>query len=189
MADHDGLMSMNDLDALSPPLSHYSSTSLVRQPTRNDTVISIQSSDPLDAGLSSKPYLDTLEKSLSAQSDDPFLQKLKNDYSDFKSEPSLAFFHDVVSVSTFHLPSIRTICYPPGEVISSRETFSDCLEDLALALREGVGTECVRTWYVISLEPKSSHTNASAQCCVNAFGGFQIISVSENVSDDGKVTP
>ena len=148
MADHNGLMSMNDPDELPPPVTHHSSTSLPRQPTRNDTLISIQSSDQLDAALASKDNLDTLEKSLSTQSEDPLLQKLKNDYSDFKSEPSLAFFHDAVSVSTFHMPSIRTICYPPGEAVASGETFSDCLEDLALALREGVDTECVRTWYV-----------------------------------------
>ena len=148
MADHNGLMSMNDPDELPPPVTHHSSTSLTRQRTRNDTLISIQSSDQLDAGLASKDNLDTLEKSLSAQSEDPLLQKLKNDYSDFKSEPSLAFFHDAVSVSTFHMPLTRTICYPPGEAVASGETFSDCLEDLALALREGVDTECVRTWYV-----------------------------------------
>ena len=148
MAGHDGLMSMNDPDELPPPVTHYSSSPLTRHSTRNDTLISIQSSDQLDAGLASKDNVDTLEKSLSAQSKDPLLQRLKNDYSDFKSEPSLAFFHDAVSVSTFHMPSTRTICYPPGEAVSSGETFSDCLEDLALALREGVDTECVRTWYV-----------------------------------------
>ena len=148
MADHNGLMSMNNPDELPPPVTHTSSTSLIHQPTRNDTLISIQSSDQLDTGLASKPCLDTLEKSLSAQSEDPHLQKLKNDYSDFKSRPSLAFFHDAVSVLTFHLPSTRTICYPPGEAFPSGETFSDCLEDLALALREGSDMECVRTWYV-----------------------------------------
>lgn len=149
MADHHGLMSMNDPDELPPPVTHSSSTSLTRQLTRNDTLISIQSSDALHAGSASKTDLDTLEKSLSAQSGDPLLQKLKNDYSDFKSEPSLAFFHDAVSVSTFHMPSTRTICYPQRECVGSGITFSDCLDHLALALREGVDTECIRTWYVI----------------------------------------
>ena len=171
MADHNGLMSVNDPDELPPPVTHYSSTSLIRQPTRNDTLISIQSSDHLDAGLASKADLDTLEKSLSAQSEDHLLQKLKdelkNDYSDFKSEPSLAFFHDAVSVSTFHMPSTRTICYPPGEAVASGETFSDCLEDLALALREGVDTECVRTWYVYAKHGEAvalTHTLVLCQC-------------------------
>ena len=167
MADHNGLMSMNDPDELPPPVTHYSSTSLIRQPTRNDTLTSTQSSDHLDLGLASKDHLDTLEKSLSAQSEDPFLQQLKNDYSDFKSEPSLNFFHDAVSVLTFHLPSTRKICYPPGEVVASGETFSDCLEDLALALREGVDTECVRTWYVSAKSREAvtlTHTLVLCQC-------------------------
>ena len=120
-------------------------------------MISIQSSDPLDAGLTTKGYLDTLEKSLSAQSEDS-LQKLKTDYSNFKSEPSLAFFRDAVSVSTFHVHSTRTIFYPPSEASASGETFSDFLEDLALALREGVNTECVRTWYVFGQKKREAFT-------------------------------
>ena len=148
MADHDGLMSTTDPDELSPPVTHHSSTSLIRQPTRNNTLTSIQSSDQLEAGPTSKVYLDTLEKSLSAQSEDILLQELKNNYSDFKSEPSLTFFHNAVFVSTFHIPSTRKIHYPLGEAVASGESFSDCSEDLALALREGVDDECVRTWYV-----------------------------------------
>ena len=148
MADHDGLMPMNDPDEFHPPVTHHSSDSLIRQPTRNDTLISIQSSDQLEAGETSKVYLDTLEKSLSAPSEDALLQELKNNYSDFKSEPSLTFFHNAVSVWTFHIPSIRKIQYPLGEAVASGETFSDCSEDLALALRECVDDECVRTWYV-----------------------------------------
>ena len=164
MAEHSGLMSINDPDELPPPVTHHSSTSLIGQPTRNDTLISIQSSDQLDEGLASKAHPDTLEKSLSA---DPLLQKLKDDYSDFKSEPSLAFFHDAVSVSTFHMPSTRTICYPPGEAVASGKTFSDCLEDLVLALREGVDTECVRTWYVSAKNREVvtlMHTLVLCQC-------------------------
>ncbi len=158
MADHDGLMSQIDLDALPPPVTHFS-TSIIRHPTRNDSLFSTQSSDPLDEGISFKAPLDTLERSLSAQSENPLLQKLKNDYSDFKSEPSLEFFRDVVSVLTFHLPSTRTICYPQGDVDTSEKTFSDCLERLALALREGVDTECVRTWYVSAKTREACDTN------------------------------
>ena len=159
MADHNGLMSQIDLDALPTPVTHASSP-ISRQVTRNDTLVSVQSSDLLVEGLSSKAPLDTLEKSLSAQSEKPLLQKLKNDYSDFKSEPSLTFFHETVSVLTFHLPSTRTICYPQGDVVTPGETFSDCLENLALALREGVDTPCVRTWYASAENREACDTNA-----------------------------
>ena len=159
MADNH-LTTQNDPDELPLPVTH-SSPSPSRQLTRDNTSISHQSSDEdrLDARLALKETLDTLERSLSASSGDPHMQKLKNDYSDFKSRPSLSFFHDVVLVSTFHLPSIRTLCYPPGEAIASEETFSDCIEDLALALRESADTECVRTWYESAQGREAFHTN------------------------------
>ena len=156
MADHNDSTSQSDPDELPPPVTH-SSLSPSRQLTRNNTSISRQSSDEdqLDGGLAFKEPLDTLEKSLSARSED-HIKKLKNDYSDFKSRPSLSFFHDVVSVSTFHLPSTRIVSYPPGEAVTSEETFSDCIEDLILALREGADTECVRTWYdLLNIEKQS----------------------------------
>ena len=161
MADHNGLTSQNDLDELPPPVTH-SSNSLSRQPTRNNTSSSCQSpgEDQSSALLALKASLDTLERSLSAKSEDPNIQTLKSDYSDFKSRPSLNFFHDVVSVSTFHLPSTRTVCYPPAEDEASGETFSDCIEGLTLALREGADTECVRTWYESAEYRVALHTNA-----------------------------
>ena len=167
MADHDGLMSMNEPDESPPFVTDYSSTSLIPQPKRNDTLISIQSFDQLEAGPTSKDYLDTLERNLSAHSEDTLLQELKNDYSGFKSEPSLTFFHNAVSVSTFHVPSTRKICYPPGEAVASGETFSDCVEHLASVLRERVDSECVRTWYVSAINPESvtlTHTLVLCQC-------------------------
>lgn len=161
MADHNDLISQNDPDELPPPVTH-SSPSPSRQLTRDNTSISHQPSDEdrLDARLALKETLDTLERSLSAKSEDPHMQKLKNDYSDFKSRPSLNFFHDVVTVSTFRLPSTRTFCYPPSEAVTTEETFSDCIEDLALALRENADTECVRTWYGSAEDREAFHTNA-----------------------------
>lgn len=161
MAEHNDLTSQNDPDELPPPVTH-ASPSPSRQLTRNDTSISRQSSDEdcIEARQALKKTLDTLERSLSAKLEDPHMQKLKNDYSDFKTRPSLNFFHDVVAVSKFHLPSTRTICYPPGETVTSEETFSDCIEDLALALRESADTECVRTWYDSAQDREAFHTNA-----------------------------
>ena len=143
------LTSQNDPDELPPPVTHPSPPSS-RQLTRNNTSVLNQSSNEsqLDGWLDLKEEsLDTLERSLSAKSEDPHIKKLKNDYSDFKSRPSLNFFNDVVSVSTFHLPSARTIYYPSDEDVAPGETFSDCIEALTLALRESPDTECVRTWY------------------------------------------
>ena len=165
MADHNDPISPNDPHILPPPIPH-SSTSLFRQPTRNDTSISYQSS-VLDPSLALKEPFDILEKSLSAKSEDPLIQKLQNDYSDFKSRPCRAFFRDRVSVLTFHLPSTRTICYPSVEIEDPEETFSDCIEKLTMALREGADTECVRTWYEPANFKKRlllTHTIALCQC-------------------------
>lgn len=161
MADHNDLQSQNDTDELPPPVTHFS-PSLSRQLTRDTPSISRQSSDDdrLDARLALKENLDTLERSLSVESEDPHMQELKNDYSDFKSRLSLNFFHNVVAVSTFRLPSTRTACYPPGDAITSEVTFSDCIEDLALALRESADTECVRTWYCSAQDRDAFQPNA-----------------------------
>ena len=167
MAEHSHLTSsQNDPDELPPPVT-YSSTPSSRQLTRNNTSILNQSSseDKLDTWLALEESLDTLERSLSAKSEDPHIKKLKNDYSDFKSRPSLHFFHDVVSVSTFHLPSTRTIYYPPSEDVALRETFSDCIEDLTLALREGPDTACVRTWYEFDKDREESILMHSLVLC------------------------
>ena len=161
MADHNGLMSHNGLEELPPPVTHPT-TPLFRQPTRNDTLISSQSSDEdrFDTKLARKVTLDTLERSFSAKSEDRQIKDLKNDYSDFKSRPSSHFFHDVVSILTSSLPSTRRVCYPPLQAVNSEETFSDCIENLNLALREGADTECVRTWFESQKSWELLNTNA-----------------------------
>lgn len=148
MDDRIELTSQHDPNELPPPVT-LSRPSLSRQSTWTGPFISSQPADEdqFDAWLPRKVSPDTLKRSLSAETKDPDMQRLMNDYSDFKSQPSRKFFHDVVSVSAFNLPSTRTIHYPPSQDVASEKPFSDCMEDLNLALKEDAGTDCVRTWY------------------------------------------
>ena len=148
MEDRIELTSQYDLHDSPLPIT-ASRPSLSRHNTRSDAVSSqFADEDQSDARLARKASPDTLERCLSVVTEDHDMQMLRKDYKDFKSQPSLAFFRETVSVSAFGSPSIHTAHYPPNEDVFPQMTFSDCIEDLALALNESVDADCVRTWYV-----------------------------------------